>query len=328
MKICAVIPTFNRKNDVAACVQALLVQTRPLDEIIVVDNASDDGTGALIAERFAGQVSYVQLPENIGGAGGFHEGMKRAFQHGHDWIWCLDSDALPLPDTLQKQCEARSPSGVPVVAKTCPTRDPITGERHPTGDTFDFRHGRELRYDAPGWEERVCPIDSAYFRCLLVKADAACRAGFGDPEVFLYYDDLLFSLALRKLGQILHVGTTSVVHAAVPCQLTEREGRRRVSVVDYWKLYYLIRNSYVFRRRCFGIWKAILPHTVSYVRMMVGVCLFDDFKRCRLKILTKAFLDGLFGRLGKRVDPETFRKGFRSDFDLALSSSTGRAQTG
>lgn len=89
MKVAAVVVTYNRKELLRECLQALLNQTRPLDEIIVVDNASTDGTDQMIPEEFP-QITHVRLPENIGGAGGFHEGMKLAYEKGHDWIWVMD----------------------------------------------------------------------------------------------------------------------------------------------------------------------------------------------------------------------------------------------
>ncbi len=85
ISICAVVPTFNRKVLLTACLTALLSQTRPLDEIILIDNASTDGTEELVKARFS-QVTYVKLPENTGPAGGVGAGMRLAYEKGHDWI--------------------------------------------------------------------------------------------------------------------------------------------------------------------------------------------------------------------------------------------------
>ncbi len=306
--VCAVVPTYNRKKDVAACVDALLRQTRPLDEIILVDNASTDGTGELMARRFGGRVNCVRLPENRGGAGGFHEGMKLAYQRGHDWIWCLDSDAVPLADTLQKLCEADYPNGIPVVAKTCPAHEPTTGEEYPNGALLDLKLRRTVPLDPKSWQGKILPVDLAHFCCLLVRSDAAYKAEFGEPGIFIWFDDLIFSLAIRKLGRILHVGTTSLIHPSDTARLRpiERHGRLRPSVEVYWKQYYLFRNSFLFRSRCFGKWRTLFEHTDEYIRMMARVAMFDDFKFYRMRILTKAFVDAILGRLGKGVDPEGF----------------------
>lgn len=86
VKVAAVVVTYNRKELLRECLNALLNQTRPLDEIIVIDNASTDGTQEMIAKEFP-YITYVLMSENIGGAGGFHEGMKLAYEKGYDWIW-------------------------------------------------------------------------------------------------------------------------------------------------------------------------------------------------------------------------------------------------
>lgn len=85
-RVCAVIATYNRKELLRECLQSVLSQTRLPDHILVVDNASTDGTQEMLKEE-SPQVEVLRLPENQGGAGGFHEGMKRAYEEGFDWLW-------------------------------------------------------------------------------------------------------------------------------------------------------------------------------------------------------------------------------------------------
>jgi GT2 family glycosyltransferase len=79
MKIAAVIATYNRKKLLRECLQALLSQTRQLDEIIVVDGNSTDGTNLMMESEFP-HVTYIRLNKNIGASGHFHEGMKLAYK--------------------------------------------------------------------------------------------------------------------------------------------------------------------------------------------------------------------------------------------------------
>src|SRR3954467_15790383 len=69
-----------------------------LDEVLVVDNASSDGTGAWLAGQ--GVVAET-LPENTGGAGGFSHGLERAVERGADLVWLMDDDGLPEPKCLE-----------------------------------------------------------------------------------------------------------------------------------------------------------------------------------------------------------------------------------
>ncbi|WP_346290802.1 glycosyltransferase family 2 protein [Sphaerothrix gracilis] len=104
-KVAAVVVTFNRKALLIRCLELLQQQTRTVDKIIVIDNASSDGTPDLLQDKGYldnSQIDYVRLPANTGGAGGFHEGMKRAHTAGYDWLWLMDDDGYPAPNCLEK----------------------------------------------------------------------------------------------------------------------------------------------------------------------------------------------------------------------------------
>ncbi|NOL49908.1 glycosyltransferase family 2 protein [Pelistega europaea] len=102
--VCAVVVTFNRKNLLLNCLHALKQQTVSVDHIVVVNNASTDGTvDFLISHGWVNDKSFtlLNLPENSGGAGGFHEGIKFAYEHGYDYIWLMDDDGFPQRDCLE-----------------------------------------------------------------------------------------------------------------------------------------------------------------------------------------------------------------------------------
>ncbi len=81
-------------------------------DILLVDNASNDGTKEWIEEQIAHTESHdttpiyaLHLSVNTGGAGGFYHGMKWAYEHGADAIWIMDDDTIPKEDALQKLWE-------------------------------------------------------------------------------------------------------------------------------------------------------------------------------------------------------------------------------
>lgn len=101
--ICAVVVTFNRKALLVNCLNALKAQTHPLTHIVVIDNASTDGTADFLGEHGwtnNDAFTLLTLSENMGGAGGFHEGIKYAFEQGFDYIWLMDDDGVPANDCL------------------------------------------------------------------------------------------------------------------------------------------------------------------------------------------------------------------------------------
>ena len=126
--VCAVVVTYNRKELLIECLDGLLRQTRPIDAIYIIDNASTDNTPEFLKEKgfiqelppknltkswekefeiknlTDGQpikLRYIRMHENTGGAGGFHEGVKRAYEKGYDWLWLMDDDAEPYENALQ-----------------------------------------------------------------------------------------------------------------------------------------------------------------------------------------------------------------------------------
>lgn len=125
--VCAVVVTYNRKKLFLECLEALRKQTRPIQGIYLIDNASTDGTPELLLkegyikelppENLTGpwekkfeiknlsdgqfiKFYYVRMYKNTGGAGGFYEGVKRAYEKGYDWLWLMDDDAESKEDAL------------------------------------------------------------------------------------------------------------------------------------------------------------------------------------------------------------------------------------
>src|SRR5437867_8578812 len=104
--VCAVVVTHDRRDLLRECLAGLEAQTRPPDTILVVDNASTDGTAAMLHGEFP-DVAVRRLDENEGGAGGFHEGLHEAFERGHEWLWLMDDDTVPSPTALERLLDAR-----------------------------------------------------------------------------------------------------------------------------------------------------------------------------------------------------------------------------
>jgi len=96
---------YNAARVLPRQIEALLQQRRALQEIIVVDNASTDGTGAMLAERYP-QVTVLRMKENSGAAGAWARGLAyAALEKSHEWVWSLDDDSVPATDVLVRLLE-------------------------------------------------------------------------------------------------------------------------------------------------------------------------------------------------------------------------------
>lgn len=103
-KVAAVVVTYNRKELLKENIESLLSQTqKDILDIYVIDNASTDGTEKELQDYVNNEmIQYVNTGANLGGAGGFHYGIKTAALKGYDYIWVMDDDCMPTPTALEE----------------------------------------------------------------------------------------------------------------------------------------------------------------------------------------------------------------------------------
>ena len=295
-KVCAVVVTFNRKSLLKDCLVALLTQSRPLDEVIVIDNASTDGTEEAMRAGFPG-LTYLRLTENQGGAGGFHEGMRLAFSKGHDWIWVMDDDAVPRTHALERLLDSplAQRGDVYGLASAVLNNDGSISILHRR--RFDPRTFKAEAIPVDSYRGDCFEMDEASFVGLLIRRKAVGDVGFPLKEFFIYYDDTEYSLRLRRHALLVTVPNSLIIHgeqtAVVPHSVSRRYPLN-------WKMYYGIRNR-VFVYGKYG------GHGVAFYRFVImssayeikETLLYRCSKSASLKIVVVAVAHGLLGRLGK-----------------------------
>jgi len=98
MRVLAHVHTFNDADVIEQVLEALRCQTRSPDAILIVDNASTDGT---LDRTFPENVTIIRNSENLGPSGAVRIGFTHALGHGFDWVWIFDADSVPEPDALE-----------------------------------------------------------------------------------------------------------------------------------------------------------------------------------------------------------------------------------
>ncbi len=300
LRIAAVVVTYNRKDLLRECLNALRAQTRPLDEIIVVDNASTDGTGDVISAEFS-TVRHLPLPENIGGAGGFHEGMKLAYELGHDWIWIMDDDAIPDADALDRLLHHDLLKDKSVYAITTAVLNPdrsisLIDRRllHPP-----MQNPRPVARNLYT-EKEYFEIDLATFVGVLVGRHAIAKVGLPLKGFFIYSDDFEYSLRIRSSGgRIVNVPKSRIVHDS-----GQARDKGPFNAPLSWRSYYMRRNL-IFTYKKYGYFglTSYVCLVLKTVRTQIGILLWRRRKVESTKLLWSAIVHGLTGRLGKTVAP-------------------------
>ena len=101
-KIVAVIVTYNRLELLKEAIQAVKAQTELPKKVIIVNNNSTDDTKEYLESIKSELITPVHLEENLGGAGGFYHGIKKAYNEEADWVWIMDDDTIATPTALEK----------------------------------------------------------------------------------------------------------------------------------------------------------------------------------------------------------------------------------
>ena len=102
-RVSVVVVTFNKYSYVRDLILSFdkLNYNKDLLDIIIVDNASNDGTEEKLKEEFADQITLIQTGANLGGSGGFNTGMKYAIENfDNDYVWLVDNDVVVQCDSL------------------------------------------------------------------------------------------------------------------------------------------------------------------------------------------------------------------------------------
>ncbi|HEX8465772.1 MAG TPA: glycosyltransferase family 2 protein [Abditibacterium sp.] len=300
-RVCAVVVTFKRKHLLEGCLRALQGQSRPVDRILVVDNASKDGTVEFIQREFP-SVEVLELAKNGGGAGGFHAGMKHAFEAGFEWIWIMDDDGTPAPDCLERLLKAKTGDEAEVLVPV--QRD--SGGR-PYGVQIWDKFYVEVTPQIIAGER---PARGEYLFAFvgpLVSRGVVEKVGLPRREFFIWFDDYEFCLRLQsELGACVELVPDADFHHDLggktrEVRLLGRKSLRNESPA--WKTYYGSRNHLFTVLRTRQNAREIGWFLVRDTWLLIGDVMFepDRWKRVRLRL--RGWADGALGRLGKRLVP-------------------------
>jgi rhamnopyranosyl-N-acetylglucosaminyl-diphospho-decaprenol beta-1,3/1,4-galactofuranosyltransferase len=287
--LAAVVVTFDRLPLLQRLV-ARLREVPGLDEVLVVDNASTDGTGAWLAGQADHRVHVRTLATNTGGAGGFHDGVAWAMERGADLIWLMDDDGLPDPDCLANLLDH---GGLdfwgPVVVDEDDAERLVFPMRLPGGTRAVGTRTAAAAAARDGLVEGVV----IPFNGVLVTRDLVERIGLPRAEFFIWGDDVEYLWRAERDGARVGTVVDAVVRHPSVGELGTRMmfGRTTYNFTPSdLKAYCMARNNTVNLRTYRG-W----PHVLMFWVKTVWFYLFTRRRPGRIALSARAARAGLRG---------------------------------
>jgi len=288
----AVVLTYNRKAALEECLAALAAQTRAPDQILVVDNAGTDGTAEMVRSSYP-SVELVVLERNVGASGGFHEGIRIAYERGAEWIWTMDDDVIPERDALEKLLEAEkalAAEGRPKPYLLNSTVLWTDGHLHPMNEV-KFKLEPEQFVETS--ELGLLPARHTTFVSLLLHSRAVEEFGLPLEHFFMWSDDIEYTGRILREGPRGYLVPGSVaVHKTKVAHTATIEGGPR--------FYYHVRNFLYMLRG--SAWTPMEKLSLSFTLCSTIVLYLAraGFGRDSVKTVLRGLRDGV-----KPVPPPT-----------------------
>lgn len=299
MKIAIVLCTFNRIECLKIALQKYEDQTIRPNYMVIVDNASTDGTSEYLDEWKEKPVSFEKIiihnKQNLGGSGGFAKGLEEALKLDCDYMFLADDDAYAENNVLEEihKADMYLEKEQANVAALCTAI--YNGAERELSHRCNVKQGFfNVRFEwlsERTYSKKLFKIDIFTFVGACIKKSVVEKIGLPKTQYFIYYDDAEYCMRIKQYGDIYCI-PNSIMHHDI--------GHDRRSS---WKDYYDTRNW-------IDLVKTYFPK-----RNVLGTVIKMYFKRCSIlaKVFRKrdrkhrymcwiAIQDGLNGRLGMHED--------------------------
>lgn len=232
MNSTVVIVTYNRLSLLKECLQCIKLQKKQFDHVVIVNNASKDGTSDYL-KQYENKYHIITETENGGGAKGFMDGVKYAHDNLEtDWILLIDDDAM-LCDTYL--------STLAIYTQNYPQFHAFSGSVKTNG-VIDLTHRKTLQkrltfrtipVPKNNYDKEFFVYDLSTFCGLFFDAHLINEIGIPNGNYFIWYDDTEYSLRIGKKSKMMNVNSIYINH--------KTKINSHNNTVD-WKGYYGIRN--------------------------------------------------------------------------------------
>lgn len=311
--VVAITVTFNRSEKLIRNVNSLLSQKgNNLEKIIIVDNNSSFTHKEAIysiVRKHSRMIDLIELDENMGGAGGFYEGLKYAYtNYKVDWFWIMDDDTYPTEDCLNCLLEYRYLDNIgcllPLIYGIDTKRYQLYHYKDVSKDFLtDLHYFRDIT-DINDVNE----VRAGAFVGPLISRQAISENGFPDPGLFIYGDDFeyLYRLSINRKNYLIKKAI--IHHEDIP------KNSQGIKPEFWWKQYYKYRNKYLFiSKYCKPRAKKVIYQSKLTIWLLLKIIkenLVNPNIRGNRYLVSKtifqSIVDGIRGKRGKVIDPQKY----------------------
>lgn len=281
--VAAIVVTYNRKDLLKECLRRLMEQRGAECDIVLIDNASTDGTYEellpLINEK---KIIYFNTEKNLGGAGGFQYGIIKAAALGYKYAWLMDDDTYVKRDSLEKLLSAdkRLNGNYGFLSSVAYWKD---------GSICNMNRQKiSLKEKVSDYRSAEVPVIMATFVSFFVKMDVVKKVGLPIKEFFIWSDDLEYTRRISRQMPCYMIPESKVLHYMgsnnkVGIESESEERLWRYELVYRNEMYLYRREGikgqfYMFSRVCFHILKVLLKAKESKLK--------------KIKVILKSFNAG------------------------------------
>ncbi|MCD8218208.1 MAG: glycosyltransferase family 2 protein [Clostridiales bacterium] len=285
-KTAAIIVTYNRKELLAENIEHLLGQSlRSQMDIIVIDNASTDGTRESLQPHLqANEIIYLNTGANLGGAGGFQYGMRYAAEHHYDFLWVMDDDSMPSPNALEELLK---------------WDQKLSGNYGFLSSKINWTDGSicnmniqkvSISKKVTDFTSDCVPIVTGTFVSTFFPVERIFEFGLPIKEFFLWCDDLEYTRRISRKYPCYLINTSTVTHKSAG------NIGSNIAADEYERLNrycYAYRNEiYFFRREGIRGWSYCFCRLLLHLTRVILKA--KDHRAERLKIILTSTWKGFF----------------------------------
>jgi GT2 family glycosyltransferase len=300
-----VLVNWNLKDDTLACVASLLKAGAAAEQVLVVDNGSNDGSPQALRERFGPALRVIASEQNLGFAGGANLGIRHALDQGAEWIFILNNDTVV--DTavfVEWERAAQNNPGYAIISPLIlyysdPARIWYLGDR--TIPTSLITYGLGRKQLDRGQFAAFVPVDFVCGCGMFVRRSVFEQIGLFDTGFFMYAEEIDFCQRARIAGIRLVCATRARMWHKVSLSADRDRPLTR---------YLRIRNQILFYRRYAGRLQALPLFAFTLVRALrIGLGDAAGRQPQLVAPLIRGWADGWFGRTlpGTTVSPKDHR---------------------